>query len=174
MLLHIRYRDGIIDAAHERKRSVETSRHAYVSLDQVAAVTNRLREGEPANVIHTRDDHYRASQRVSSCRVPTASATCSIRPGHRGARKRSSPASRAAAHDERNHQDGKHAQRLTGFKFVRLNDGIVAPPMARQHRLDTFRRNARHRTPGRLCQASAGFIGPIAMTARFRPHGWIT
>ena len=41
---------------------------------------------------------------------------------------------RAAAREERNRREGKHGQVLAGFKFLRLNDDIVVPPMAPQPR----------------------------------------
>jgi hypothetical protein len=41
---------------------------------------------------------------------------------------------RAMAREERNRQAGKTGQSLLGFKFLRLNEQIVVPPMAPQPR----------------------------------------
>jgi len=41
---------------------------------------------------------------------------------------------RAAAREERKRREGKHGQVLAGFKFLRLNDDVVVPPMAPQPR----------------------------------------
>jgi c-di-GMP-binding flagellar brake protein YcgR len=44
---------------------------------------------------------------------------------------------RASAREERNRREGKNGQKLAGFKFLRLNDDIVVPPMAPQPRPGT-------------------------------------
>jgi hypothetical protein len=44
---------------------------------------------------------------------------------------------RAAEREARNVREGRNGQRLAGFKFLRLNDNIVVPPMAPQPRPGT-------------------------------------
>jgi hypothetical protein len=41
---------------------------------------------------------------------------------------------RAAEREARNEREGKNGQKLAGFKFLRVNENIVVPPMAPQPR----------------------------------------
>jgi len=117
----------------ERNIPVETSRQAYVAKDQVAAIAGQLQEGDFVNVISTRNGEYWASHvglvvlgadgqrhflHSSEPRVAEETFESFI--------------ARAAAREERNRKEGKNGQVLAGFKFLRLNENIVVPPMALQ------------------------------------------
>ncbi|CAH0264922.1 hypothetical protein SRABI118_03327 [Massilia sp. Bi118] len=119
----------------ERNIPVETSRQAYVAKDQVAAIAGQLQEGDFVNVISTRNGEYWASHvglvvlgadgqrhflHSSEPRVAEETFESFI--------------ARAAAREERNRKEGKNGQVLAGFKFLRLNENIVVPPMAPQPR----------------------------------------
>jgi hypothetical protein len=115
---------------------VETARHAYVPKAQVAGVVSRLREGDYVNVISsTRDGKTMATHVGLVVRGPD---------GERHFLHSSEPAvreetfdafiARAEAREARNRQAGKSGATLLGFKFLRLNEDIVVPPMAPQPR----------------------------------------
>jgi len=114
---------------------VETTRQAYVARDRVAGVLALLREGDMVNVVSTRGGQS----------LVTHVGLVVLGPGgERHFLHSSDPAvreepfdafiARAAAREERNRQAGKDGAVLAGFKFLRLNDDIVVPPMAPQPR----------------------------------------
>jgi hypothetical protein len=119
----------------ERSIPVETSRQAYVAKDQVAAIASQLREGDFVNVISTRDGEYWASH-VGLVVLGADGQRHFLHSSEPQVREESfeSFIARAAAREERNRQEGKKGQVLAGFKFLRLNDNIVVPPMAPQPR----------------------------------------
>jgi hypothetical protein len=119
----------------ERSIPVETSRQAYVAKDQVAAIAGQLREGDFVNVISTRDGEYWASH-VGLVVLGADGQRHFLHSSEPQVREESfeSFIARAAAREERNRQEGKKGQVLAGFKFLRLNDNIVVPPMAPQPR----------------------------------------
>jgi hypothetical protein len=119
----------------ERSIPVETSRQAYVAKDQVAAIAGRLQEGDFVNVISTRDGEYWASH-VGLVVLGADGKRHLLHSSEPQVREESfeSFIARAAAREERKRQDGKKGQVLAGFKFLRLNDNIVVPPMAPQPR----------------------------------------
>ncbi len=119
----------------ERDIPVETSRQSYVAKDQVAAVAGRLQEGDFVNVISTRDGEYWASHVGLVVLGPNGERHFlhSSEPQVREETFESFIA-RAAAREERNRKEGRKGQVLAGFKFLRLNDNIVVPPMAPQPR----------------------------------------
>jgi hypothetical protein len=119
----------------ERNIPVETSRQAYVAKDQVAGIASQLREGDFVNVISTRNGEFWASHVGLVVLGPdgTRHFLHSSEPQVREETFESFIA-RAAAREERNRQEGKNGQVLAGFKFLRLNDNIVVPPMAPQPR----------------------------------------
>jgi len=114
---------------------VETSRQAYVPKNRVAAVAAQLREGDLVNVISTRNGDYYASHVGLVVLGPDGQRRLlhSSEPQVREETFESFIA-RAAAREERNRQAGRNGQVLAGFKFLRLNDDIVVPPMAPQPR----------------------------------------
>jgi hypothetical protein len=119
----------------ERNIPVETSRQAYVAKDQVAAIAGQLQEGDFVNVISTRNGEYWASHVGLVVLGPNGERHFlhSSEPQVREETFESFIA-RAAAREERNRKEGKNGQVLAGFKFLRLNDNIVVPPMAPQPR----------------------------------------
>jgi hypothetical protein len=114
---------------------VETSRQAYVPKERVAAIADRLREGDLVNVISTRDGTYFASH-VGLVVLGADGQRHFLHSSEPQVREETfeSFIARAAAREERNRQEGKHGQVLAGFKFLRLNDDVVVPPMAPQPR----------------------------------------
>jgi hypothetical protein len=122
----------------ERSIPVETSRQSYVPKEQVAAIASQLQEGDFVNVISTRDGEHWASHVGLVVLGPN---------GERHFLHSSAPKvreesfesfiARAAEREARNTREGKNGQHLAGFKFLRLNDNIVVPPMAPQPRPGT-------------------------------------
>jgi hypothetical protein len=119
----------------ERSIPVETSRQAYVGKDQVAAIASQLHEGDFVNVISTRDGEYWASH-VGLVVLGPDGERHFLHSSEPQVREETfeSFIARAVAREERNRQAGKKGQVLAGFKFLRLNDNIVVPPMAPQPR----------------------------------------
>jgi len=119
----------------ERSIPVETSRQSYVSKDQVASIASQLREGDFVNVISTRNGEFWASH-VGLVVLGADGQRHFLHSSEPQVREETfeSFIARAAAREERNRQEGKNGQKLAGFKFLRLNDNIVVPPMAPQPR----------------------------------------
>jgi len=117
------------------KLAVETTRQAYVPKEQVNAVTSQLREGDYVNVISSRAGQALTTHVGLIVLGPNGerhllhSSDPEVREETLGAFS-----ARAAAREERNRQAGKDGHKLVGFKFLRLNDDIVVPPMAPQPR----------------------------------------
>jgi hypothetical protein len=115
--------------------AVESSRQAYVAKEQVAAIAGQLQEGDFVNVISTRNGEYWASHVGLVVLGPD---------GERHLLHSSEPKvreetfdsfiARAAEREARNAREGKNGQKLAGFKFLRLNENVVVPPMAPQPR----------------------------------------
>jgi hypothetical protein len=101
----------------------------------VAAIAGQLLEGDFVNVISTRNGEYWASHVGLVVLGPNGERHFlhSSEPQVREETFESFMA-RAAAREERNAREGKNGQKLAGFKFLRLNDNIVVPPMAPQPR----------------------------------------
>jgi hypothetical protein len=119
----------------ERNIPVETSRQAYVAKDQVAAIASQLQEGDFVNVISTRNGEYWASH-VGLVVLGPDGQRHFLHSSEPQVREETfeSFIARAAAREERNRKEGKNGQVLAGFKFLRLNENIVVPPMAPQPR----------------------------------------
>jgi hypothetical protein len=119
----------------ERSLPVESSRQAYVGKDQVTAIASQLQEGDFVNVISTRNGEYWASH-VGLVVLGPDGERHFLHSSEPQVREESfeSFIARAAAREERNRQEGKNGQVLAGFKFLRLNDSVVVPPMAPQPR----------------------------------------
>jgi hypothetical protein len=114
---------------------VESSRQSYVAKEQVAAIAGQLREGDFVNVISTRDGQYWASH-VGLVVLGADGQRHFLHSSEPQVREETfeSYIARAAAREERNRHEGKNGQKLAGFKFLRLNENIVVPPMAPQPR----------------------------------------
>lgn len=119
----------------ESKLPVETSRQAFVPKEHVAAIAARLQEGDFVNVISTRDGEHWASH-VGLVVLGPDGERRFLHSQEPQVREESfdSFIARAAEREARNAKAGKNGQRLAGFKFLRLNENIVVPPMAPQPR----------------------------------------
>jgi hypothetical protein len=119
----------------ERSIPVETSRQAFVPKEQVAAIAARLQEGDFVNVISTRDGEYWASHVGLVVLGPNGERHL-LHSQEPQVREESfeSFIARALEREARNAKAGRNGQRLAGFKFLRLNENIVVPPMAPQPR----------------------------------------
>lgn len=119
----------------ERSIPVETSRQAFVPKERVAAVAAQLQEGDFVNVISTRDGEHWASH-VGLVVLGPDGERRFLHSQEPQVREESfdSFIARAAEREARNAKAGKNGQRLAGFKFLRLNENIVVPPMAPQPR----------------------------------------
>lgn len=122
----------------ERTIPVETSRQAFVAKENVAAVAARLQEGDFVNVISTRDGEHWASHVGLVVLGPNGERRF-LHSQEPQVREESfdSFIARAREREARNAKAGKNGQRLAGFKFLRLNENIVVPPMAPQPRPGT-------------------------------------
>jgi len=118
-----------------REIPVESSRQPYVAKEGVAAVASRLQEGDFVNVISTRNGEYWASHVGLVVLGPDGERRL-LHSQAPQVREESFDAfiARAAEREARNARDGKPGQVLAGFKFLRLNEQIVVPPMAPQPR----------------------------------------
>lgn len=114
---------------------VESSVQAYVAKDRVAAVAAQLQEGDFVNVISTRNGEYWASHVGLVVLGPDGERRL-LHSQAPQVREESfdSFIARAAGREARNAREGKPAQVLAGFKFLRLNERITVPPMAPQPR----------------------------------------
>jgi hypothetical protein len=122
----------------ERSIPVETSRQSYVPKEQVAAIAGQLQEGDFVNVISTRDGEHWASH-VGLVVLGANGERHFLHSSAPQVREESfeSFIARAAEREARNAREGRNGQRLAGFKFLRLNDKVVVPPMAPQPRPGT-------------------------------------
>jgi hypothetical protein len=114
---------------------VESSRQAYVPKERVAAIASRLREGDFVNVISTRDGAYWASH-VGLVVLGADGQPRFLHSSEPQVREETFDAyiARATERAERQRRDGGNPTQLAGFKFLRLNDTVVPPPMAPQPR----------------------------------------
>jgi len=114
---------------------VETSRQAFVPKGQGASIASQLQEGDFVNVISTRDGEHWASHVGLVVLGPNGERHFlhSSEPKVREETFESFIA-RAAEREAKNAREGRNGQRLAGFKFLRLNENIVVPPMAPQPR----------------------------------------
>jgi hypothetical protein len=114
---------------------VETSRQGYVPKDRVADIASQLQEGDFVNVISTKNGEYWASH-VGMVVLGSNGERHFIHSSEPKVREETfaSFIARATEREERNAREGKNGQKLAGFKFLRLNDNIVVPPMAPQPR----------------------------------------
>jgi hypothetical protein len=106
-----------------------------VPKEHVAEILDQLQEGDFVNVISTRDGEHWASHVGLVVLGPNGERHFlhSSEPQVREETFASFMA-RAAEREARNAAAGKNGQKLAGFKFLRLNENIVVPPMAPQPR----------------------------------------
>ncbi len=118
-----------------RDIAVESSRQAFVAKEGVAAIAAQLQEGDFVNVISTRDGEYWASHVGLVVLGPNGERRF-LHSQAPQVREESfdSFIARAAEREARSAREGKRGQVLAGFKFLRLNEQVVVPPMAPQPR----------------------------------------
>ncbi len=130
-------RARFLETRHNTVRAipVETSRQAYVPKESVAAIATQLQEGDFVNVISTRDGAHWASH-VGLVVLGPNGERHFLHSSEPQVREETFDAyiARAAEREAKNAREGKNGQRLAGFKFLRLNEDIVVPPMAPQPR----------------------------------------
>ncbi|WP_426102009.1 N-acetylmuramoyl-L-alanine amidase-like domain-containing protein [Massilia sp. TSP1-1-2] len=114
---------------------VQTSREWYVGKDKLAPVLPQLREGDLVNVVSTRDGAFWVSH-VGLIVISADGQRNFLNSAEPQVREESFTAffQRTAERELKNAKEGRNGQKLAGFKFLRLNDNIVVPPMAPQPR----------------------------------------
>jgi hypothetical protein len=115
---------------------VETSRQAYVPKAQAPALMQQMREGDHLNVVSLLSDGTTMVTHVGLVVLGPDGERHFLHSSEPAVREETLDAfiARAEAREERNRQAGKKGSTLLGFKFLRLNDDIVVPPMAPQPR----------------------------------------
>jgi len=115
---------------------VETARHAYLPKSQIAAVAGGLREGDYVNVISSTREGKTMATHVGLVVLGPDGERHFLHSSEPAVREETFDAfiARAEAREARNRQAGKGGATLLGFKFLRLNEDIVVPPMAPQPR----------------------------------------
>ena len=115
---------------------VETSRQAYVQKARAVELAGQLREGDYVNVVSLLADGTTMVTHVGLVVLGPDGERHFLHSSEPAVREETfgSFIGRAEAREERNRQAGKKASTLLGFKFLRLNDDIVVPPMAPQPR----------------------------------------
>jgi hypothetical protein len=115
---------------------VETSRQAYVPKAQAAALIQQMREGDMLNVVSLLSDGKTMVTHVGLVVFGANGERHFLHSSEPAVREETLDAfiARAEAREARNRQAGKAGSTLLGFKFLRLNDAIVVPPMAPQPR----------------------------------------
>jgi hypothetical protein len=115
---------------------VETSRQAYVPKARAAALASQLREGDYVNVVSRLSDGKTMVTHVGLVVLGPDGERHFLHSSDPAVREETFDAfiARAEAREARNRQAGKDGSTLLGFKFLRLNENIVVPPMAPQPR----------------------------------------
>jgi hypothetical protein len=115
---------------------VETSRQAYVPKAQAPALIQQMREGDMLNVVSLLSDGTTMVTHVGLVVLGPNGERHFLHSSEPAVREETLDAfiARAEAREERNRQADKKGSTLLGFKFLRLNDDIVVPPMAPQPR----------------------------------------
>lgn len=119
----------------ERNIPVQNSREYFLPTERVRELAAQLQDGDFVNVVSTRNGDYWVSHVGLVVTGPDGERRF-LHSSEPQVREESFDAFIARAHEreERNAREGKNGQKLAGFKFLRLNDNIVVPPMAPQPR----------------------------------------
>ena len=138
-------RSRFLRTRHQTVRDipVQESRETYIGKEKLAPVLPHLREGDLVNVVSTRDGAFWVSH-VGLIVIGPNGERNFLNSAEPKVREESFEAffQRSAEREERNAKDGRKGQQLAGFKFLRLNDDIVVPPMAPQPRPTVATANA--------------------------------
>jgi hypothetical protein len=115
---------------------VETSRQAYVPKAQAPALARQMHEGDYVNVVTLLADGKTMVTHVGLVVLGPDGERHFLHSSEPAVREETfeSFIARTEAREERNRQAGKKGSTLLGFKFLRLNNDIVVPPMAPQPR----------------------------------------
>jgi hypothetical protein len=115
---------------------VETGRQAYVPKAQAIAAAGQMREGDHVNVVTLLADGTTMVTHVGLVVLGPDGERHFLHSSEPAVREETfaSFIVRTEAREERSRQAGKKGATLLGFKFLRLNDDIVVPPMAPQPR----------------------------------------
>ena len=115
---------------------VETSRQAYVPKAQAVAAARQMREGDYVNVVTLLSNGTTMVTHVGLVVLGPNGERHFLHSSEPAVREETfdSFIARTEAREERNRQAGKKGSTLLGFKFLRLNDNIVVPPMKPQPR----------------------------------------
>ena len=118
-----------------RDIAVQVSRESYVGKDNLAPVLPQLREGDLVNVVSTRDGAFWVSH-VGLIVIGANGQRNFLNSAEPQVREESFEAffQRTAERELKNAREGRNGQKLAGFKFLRLNEPVVVPPMAPQPR----------------------------------------
>jgi hypothetical protein len=131
-------RAAFLKTRHHTEASipVETSRQAYVPKARAAALASQLREGDYVNVVSRLGDGKTMVTHVGLVVLGPDGERHFLHSSDPAVREETfaSFIARAEAREARNRQAGKDGSTLLGFKFLRLNENIVVPPMAPQPR----------------------------------------
>lgn len=131
-------RAAFLEAQHHTEAAipVETSRQVYVPKERAAAAASRLREGDYVNVVSRLGDGRTMVTHVGLVVLGPDGERHFLHSSDPAVREETfgSFIARAEAREARNRAAGKDGSTLLGFKFLRLNDDIVVPPMAPQPR----------------------------------------
>ncbi len=114
---------------------VETTIETYVPKVDVAGIVNQLQEGDFVNVISGQNGGYWASHVGIVVLGPNGERNL-LHSAEPAVREESFAAfiNRTTERESRQAAAGKPGKALAGFKFLRLNDAPVVPPMAPQPR----------------------------------------
>jgi len=117
----------------ERDIPVETIEEAFVPKDQIAAILPQLNNGDFVNIISTKDGGYFASH-VGMVAVGEDGERHFLHSAAPKVREETFDAfiARCEARDARNLSKGLNKPQLAGFKFLRLNENPVVPPIPAQ------------------------------------------
>ena len=115
---------------------VETSRQAYVPKARAVAAASQLREGDYVNVVTLLSNGTTMVTHVGLVVLGPNGERHFLHSSDPAVREEpfESFIARTEAREERNRQAAKRGSTLLGFKFLRLNDNIVVPPMKPQPR----------------------------------------
>ncbi|MEP7156718.1 MAG: N-acetylmuramoyl-L-alanine amidase-like domain-containing protein [Betaproteobacteria bacterium] len=114
---------------------VQVASETYVPVDMVAEIVAQLQAGDFVNVISTKDGEYWASH-VGLVAIGSDGTRNFLNSREPIVIEETFEAfiKRTQERQQRNAAAGKNTMKLAGFKFLRLNDAPVVPPMAPQPR----------------------------------------
>ena len=130
-------RSTFLRTVHRTERSipVQVSRQAYMSPAQLMRVLPQLREGDMLNVVSVRDGVHGVSH-VGLIVVGEGGQRNFLNSAEPQVREESFGDffARYSEREARNVREGRNGLRLAGFKVLRLNEAVVAPPALPQPR----------------------------------------